>query len=84
MSNPSSASQCEMTIRRIAGLFVLGSLALGYLVSPWWHLFTAFVGLNLLQSSFTRFCPLQIALERFGLLGCALEAPTAVQSSRAR
>jgi hypothetical protein len=43
-------------IRRIAGTFVLVSLALGYWVSPYWYLFTAFVGLNLLQSSFTRWC----------------------------
>ena len=81
MRNSRGASQCEMTIRRIAGLFVLGSLALGYFVSPWWLLFTAFVGLNLLQSSFTGFCPLQIILERFALLGCAFEGPTAVQRS---
>lgn len=81
MSNPRGASQCEMTIRRIAGLFVLGSLALGYFVSPGWLLFTAFVGLNLLQSSFTGFCPLQIVLERFALLGCAVEGPSAGQKA---
>jgi hypothetical protein len=81
MNNPRGASQCEMTIRRIAGLFVLGSLALGYFVNPWWHLFTAFVGLNLLQSSFTGFCPLQVALRRFGILGCALEDSTTGQRS---
>ena len=81
MRNSRGASKCEMTIRRIAGSFVLGSLALGYFVSPWWHLFTAFVGLNLLQSSFTRFCPLQIALERFGLFGCAIENPAARQEA---
>ena len=49
----------DMIIRRIAGLFVLASLALGWWVSPWWFLFTAFVGANLVQSSFTRFCPLE-------------------------
>ena len=38
-------------IRRFAGIFVLASLALGWLVSPLWFLFTAFVGFNLLQSS---------------------------------
>lgn len=46
----------EMIIRGIAGTFVLGSLALGTWVSPYWYLFTAFVGLNLLQSSVTRWC----------------------------
>ncbi|HSG81348.1 MAG TPA: DUF2892 domain-containing protein [Gemmatimonadota bacterium] len=43
-------------IRFIAGSFVLLSLALGWFVSPWWFLFTAFVGVNLIQSSLTRWC----------------------------
>jgi hypothetical protein len=51
-------------IRRIAGSFVLISLALGYWVSPWFYLFTVFVGLNLFQSSFTKFCPMEKFLER--------------------
>jgi hypothetical protein len=46
----------EQYIRAIAGSFVLISLALGYLHSPYWQLFTAFVGLNLPQSAFTRWC----------------------------
>lgn len=46
----------ERTIRLIAGTFILLSLALGWWVSPWWFLFTAFVGLNLLQSSLTKWC----------------------------
>ena len=50
-------------VRRIAGIFVLVSLALGYWVSPWFYLFTVFVGLNLLQSSFTKWCPLEKVLE---------------------
>lgn len=54
-------------IRRLAGLFVLGSLALGYWVSPYWLLFTAFVGLNLFQSSFTRWCPLESLLRGIGV-----------------
>ena len=54
-------------IRRIAGVFVLGSLALGYWASPYWYLFTAFVGLNLLQSSVTRWCLMETILTR--LLG---------------
>ena len=60
----------EMVIRRIAGTFVLVSLALGWWVSPWWFLFTAFVGLNLFQSSLTGFCPLERILGRFGLFQC--------------
>jgi hypothetical protein len=46
----------EMIIRAVAGTFILGSLALGTWVSPYWYLFTAFVGLNLLQSSVTKWC----------------------------
>ena len=45
-------------LRAIAGLFILASVALGHFVSPYWYLFTAFVGLNLLQSAFTRWCPM--------------------------
>lgn len=61
----------DLLIRRFAGVFVLLSLALGYWVHPAWLLFTAFVGLNLLQSSFTRICPLERMLGRAGVLGCA-------------
>jgi len=50
----------EHTIRAIAGTFILGSLALGWFVSPYWFLFTAFVGANLLQSSFTKWCLMEI------------------------
>jgi len=60
----------DLIIRRFAGAFVILSLALGWVVSPWWYLFTVFVGLNLLQSSFTGFCPLERILGRFGLFGC--------------
>ncbi len=57
-------------IRGIAGTFVLVSLALGYLVSPWFLLFTAFVGANLLQSSFTRWCLMEKILEAAGIAEC--------------
>lgn len=56
-------------IRAIAGTFVLASLALGWWVSPWWYLFTAFVGVNLLQSAFTRWCLMEDILRRAGLAG---------------
>ncbi|GAB4352070.1 MAG: DUF2892 domain-containing protein [Gammaproteobacteria bacterium] len=49
-----------------AGTFILLSLALSQLHSPNWLWFTAFVGANLLQASFTRFCPLAKILRRFG------------------
>lgn len=57
----------EHIIRAIAGSFVLVSLALGYLVSPYWHYFTAFVGLNLLQSAFTRWCLMETFLTKLGV-----------------
>lgn len=57
----------EQYIRAIAGTFVLASLALSYLHSPYWHLFTAFVGLNLLQSAFTRWCLMEKFLARLGV-----------------
>ena len=57
-------------IRRFAGLFVLASLALGTWVHPNWYYFTAFVGVNLVQSSFTGFCPLEKILGAAGVLGC--------------
>ncbi|HEY5162370.1 MAG TPA: DUF2892 domain-containing protein [Terriglobales bacterium] len=60
----------ERIIRRFAGVFILASLALGYWVQPAWFLFTAFVGLNLLQSSFTNFCPLERVLGAAGFPGC--------------
>lgn len=60
----------DAIIRRFAGLFILLSLALGWWVNPAWFLFTAFVGVNLIQSSFTGFCPLEKILARFGWFGC--------------
>ena len=54
-------------IRRIAGAFVLLSVALGYWVSPYYLLFTAFVGLNLLQSSFSKWCLMENMLEKAGV-----------------
>lgn len=57
----------HMIIRRFAGLFILLSLALAHYHSPYWLWFTAFVGFNLLQSSFTNFCPLEIMLKKAGI-----------------
>ena len=54
-------------IRLVAGTFVLASLALGYWVNPLWFLFTAFVGLNLVQSAFTRWCLMENILEALGM-----------------
>ena len=57
----------ERGLRLMAGTFILLSLALGYWVSPYWYLFTAFVGLNLLQSGITNWCPAMYFLKKCGL-----------------
>jgi len=54
-------------IFRLAGIFILLSLALGYGVHEGWFLFTAFVGLNMFQASFTGFCPLAMILKKLGV-----------------
>ena len=56
----------ERWIRFFAGMFVLTSAVLAQLVSPWFLLMTAFVGMNLLQSSLTCFCPLTYVLRALG------------------
>jgi hypothetical protein len=56
----------ERMIRMFAGSFVLLSLLLAHFHHPNWLWFTAFVGFNLLQSSFTGFCPLELILRRTG------------------
>lgn len=60
----------DSVIRRFAGTFILISLALATWVHPAWLAFTAFVGVNLLQSSFTNFCPLERVLGRLAFPGC--------------
>ncbi|HVO87102.1 MAG TPA: DUF2892 domain-containing protein [Casimicrobiaceae bacterium] len=63
-------------VRLFAGVCVLVSLALGmpgspFFVNAWWLALAAFVGANLMQSAFTRWCPLEIVLRRFGVsAGC--------------
>lgn len=54
----------ENKIRAFAGSFILISLILSQIHSVYWLFFTGFVGLNLLQSAFTKFCPLEIILKR--------------------
>lgn len=57
----------ERGLRLMAGTFILLSLALGYWVSHYWFLFTAFVGLNLFQSALTNWCPAMWMLRKAGL-----------------
>ena len=54
-------------LRAIAGFFVLLSVALGWFVSPYWFAFPAFVGVNLIQSAFTRWCPMIALLRKLGV-----------------
>lgn len=57
----------ERGLRLMAGTFILLSLALGHWVHPYWYFFTAFVGLNLLQSGITNWCPAMFVLKKLGL-----------------
>lgn len=64
----------DRAIFAFAGVMILASLALGHFVSPWWLLLTAFVGLNLLQSAFTGFCPAAMVFSKLGVKsGCAFK-----------
>jgi hypothetical protein len=54
-------------VRLVAGLFVVASVLLGLMVSPYFFWFTAFVGLNLFQSAFTNWCPLISILKAAGV-----------------
>lgn len=64
----------DRAVLAFAGLMILISLALVFFVSPWFWLFTAFIGLNLLQSAFTGFCPAALVFKRLGLSsGCAFK-----------
>ena len=66
----------ESAIRILAGTLVLASVVLARAVSPWWLLLAAFVGLNLVQSAFTGFCPAEIILRRLGVgSGCGPSSP---------
>jgi len=64
----------DRAIFAFAGVMILISVALAHLLSPWWLLLTVFVGLNLLQSAFTGFCPAAIVFSKFGVKsGCAFK-----------
>jgi hypothetical protein len=60
-------AMAERMLRGIAGLFILVSLLLAVYVSKYWLFFTAFVGLNLLQSAFTNWCPMITILKKAGV-----------------
>ena len=62
----------DRAVLTFAGFVVLLGLALGHLVNPYWFLLTAFAGVNMIQASFTGFCPAAIVFRKLGLRsGCA-------------
>lgn len=61
----------ESLVRLLAGVMVLLGTGLAYYVSPWWLLLPAFVGLNLIQSVFTGFCPPTLVLTKLGWVDAA-------------
>lgn len=60
----------ERIVRAVAGSFVLLSITLAYFLTINWLWLGAFVGVNLLQSSLTKFCPLEWVLTKFGVKSC--------------
>lgn len=56
----------DRAVLAFAGIMILLSVALGSFVSPYWYLFTVFIGLNMLQSAFTGFCPAAIVAKKIG------------------
>lgn len=73
----------ERGLRLTAGTFILISLALAYWVSPYWLLFTAFVGLNLFQSGISNWCPAMMILRKIGLKDAVCEPKQRATSSGA-
>ena len=64
----------DRAVLAFAGMVILVSLLLGWYVSPYWFLLTAFAGLNMLQAAFTGFCPAAIIFRKLGLKsGCAFQ-----------
>ena len=57
----------DRAVLAFAGFVVLLSLALGYYVSPYWFLLTAFAGVNMIQAAFTGFCPAAMIFKKLGL-----------------
>ena len=57
----------DRAVFAFAGVVVSLSLALGYFVSPYWFLLTAFAGLNMFQAAFTGFCPMAMILKAVGI-----------------
>ena len=72
----------ERILRGIAGFFTLLSILLAHYHSPYWLLFTGFVGLNLLQSAFTDWCPMMAILKKLGVASRSLNHGGATCSTK--
>ncbi len=59
--------RAEDMVHVMAGLFIMVSLTLAWLHNSYWLFLTGFVGLNLFQYGFTRFCPMTMVLKKLGL-----------------
>lgn len=60
-------NRVERTIRLLAGTMVTASLLLGYFISPYWYLLTLFVGINMMQSAFSRWCLAENIIKKYDL-----------------
>jgi len=69
----------ERGLRLIGGFFVMATAVLAVVHSPYWLLFTGFVGLNLFQSGFSDWCPMVWMLEKIGLERCRARGPETVE-----
>ncbi len=65
----------EKCVRIIAGIFILASVVLAIWVSPWWLIWTALIGVNLIQSAFTGWCLAEKILKKFGVQGSCCSTP---------
>ena len=65
----------DRAVMAFAGVMILASVLLVHFVSPWWLLFTAFIGLNMLQASLTGLCPAAMIFKKLGVRGggCAFQ-----------
>lgn len=64
----------DRAVMAFAGCVIILSVALTWFISPWWLLLTLLVGVNLLQTAFTGFCPAAIVLRKLGVKpGCAFQ-----------
>jgi hypothetical protein len=73
----------DRAVMGMAGSFVLLSVVLGVIWTPWALAFTAFVGINMLQASLTGFCPAALVFHKLGIRsGCAFDYQTAAQDKQ--